>query len=222
MLASLASIATAQSSPPTSSVHSSPVSANQLFVEHKFKDAFELATTELNKTPANFQLLYVAGAAACELKEYDTGLEYLLEAIRAYPNGIRNEYREALEGCVIKKTPPVQPPAPPSASPKPPETASQAVFPAGRSVSMSNRGGCGDGDYAGAREEVVIAIQFNSDWSVQYARSAGCGGKPKVLKGTWTRTGQLLSMGFYDEGSPWLLSAKITSDHKITFLEHLF
>jgi hypothetical protein len=72
-------------------------------MQHKYQEALGLATSQLNQKPTDLELLYVAGVADCELGHFDAGIEYLLEGIKTYPSGIRSEYREALERCVIQK-----------------------------------------------------------------------------------------------------------------------
>jgi len=181
-----------------------PPSAAELLDQGKFQEAYTAATTELNKKPTDFQMLFIAGAAACELKNYDDGIEYLLEAIRTYPNGIRGEYREKLEACVAKKQPPAaNAPALKCETPTPPP------YPAGQSFSWTH-----DDEGPDCNLKVKVALSFYANGTVQYARSKICNSDTsvadaKVYAGRWTATGNLVSMMFMVKGAPITLTGEV-------------
>jgi hypothetical protein len=186
-------------------------SPDQLLSQGKFQEAFGLATTELNKTPSSFQLLYVAGAAACRLEKYDTGVEFLLEAIRAYPNGIRNDYREALEQCVVKKNAAAMEakatlgPAQPDGIKPPPQ------FPAGRSFDWTTTESCDWSQESGYEhtDTVHVSIDLQVGGIARYARDGHWCGKPLVAQGTWTRIGNLVSIQLPMATGPVVLTAEV-------------
>lgn len=188
-------------------VPSQPPSAGELLEKGRFQEAYTAATMELDKKPTDFQMLFIAGAAACELKNYDDGIEYLLEAIRAYPNGIRGEYREKLEACVVKK----QQPAATAVAPKCDAQAPPLPFPAGGSFSWTH-----DDEGPECNIKVRVALSFYANGGVQYARSKICGSDAnvtdaKVYTGRWTVTGNLVSMVFMINGVPATLTAEVVT-----------
>jgi hypothetical protein len=209
-VAILSCLVHAQSASPTLS---------DLLAQHKYQEALSIATSQLNQKPTDLELLYTAGVADCELGHFDAGIEYVLEAIKTYPNGIRSEYREALERCIIQKHEANNPPKQATAAhaeAQPPHP----QLPAGVSYSFVAKEGCRNADDQPESRSVKVVIAFGDDHNLTYSRATGCK-SGQVLFGRWQRTGASITIQINVVNPPGqrLYTAQITPDSKLIFID---